>query len=316
MDEPSAAELHRKLNDLHGNLTRVIQGKDEAVRMLMVALAADGSVLMEDVPGVGKTTLAKTLARSIDVEFQRIQFTPDLLPSDILGSSIYNPVDGTFSFRKGPIFCSVLLADEINRASPRTQSALLEAMNEGQATIEGRRYPLEPPFLVLATQNPIEFQGTYPLPEAQLDRFLIELDLGYPDAETEVRILYDQQEEHPLERIRPVMTRQEVLAVQQSVRRVHVDESVARYMVEIVRRTRTDGRLKLGVSPRGSLMLFRAAQAAAFLDGRDFVLPDDVQRLLPYVLPHRMVLTSKARYGNTTARQIIEELIEQVQVPT
>jgi len=316
MDEPGAAELHRKLNDLHRNLTRVIRGKDEAVRMLIVALAADGSVLMEDVPGVGKTTLAKALARSIDVEFQRIQFTPDLLPSDILGSSIYNPVDGTFSFRKGPIFCSVLLADEINRASPRTQSALLEAMNEGQATIEGQRYPLEPPFLVLATQNPIEFQGTYPLPEAQLDRFLIELDLGYPDADTEVRILYDQQQTHPLERIGPVMTRQDVLAVQQHVRRVHVDESVARYMVEIVRRTRSDGRLKLGVSPRGSLMLFRAAQAAAFLDGRDFVLPDDVQRLLPYVLPHRMVLTSKARYGNTTARQVIDELIEQVRVPT
>ena len=316
MDEPGAAELHRKLNDLHRNLTRVIRGKDEAVRMLIVALAADGSVLMEDVPGVGKTTLAKALARSIDVEFQRIQFTPDLLPSDILGSSIYNPVDGTFSFRKGPIFCSVLLADEINRASPRTQSALLEAMNEGQATIEGQRYPLEPPFLVLATQNPIEFQGTYPLPEAQLDRFLIELDLGYPDADTEVRILYDQQQTHPLERIGPVMTRQDVLAVQQHVRRVHVDESVARYMVEIVRRTRSDGRLKLGVSPRGSLMLFRAAQAAAFLDGRDFVLPDDVQRLLPYVLPHRMVLTSKTRYGNTTARQVIDELIEQVRVPT
>ncbi|HID23637.1 MAG TPA: MoxR family ATPase, partial [Planctomycetaceae bacterium] len=206
--------------------------------------------------------------------------------------------------------------DEINRASPRTQSALLEAMNEGQATIEGQRYPLEPPFLVLATQNPIEFQGTYPLPEAQLDRFLIELDLGYPDADTEVRILYDQQQTHPLERIGPVMTRQDVLAVQQHVRRVHVDESVARYMVEIVRRTRSDGRLKLGVSPRGSLMLFRAAQAAAFLDGRDFVLPDDVQRLLPYVLPHRMVLTSKTRYGNTTARQVIDELIEQVRVPT
>ncbi len=309
-------DVHEKLAQLQQNLSAVIHGKDEVIRMLLVALAADGSVLLEDVPGVGKTTLAKTLARSIDVEYQRIQFTPDLLPSDILGTPVYNPQDGSFTFKKGPIFCSVLLADEINRASPRTQSALLEAMNERQVTIEGHRYKLEEPFLVLATQNPVEFQGTYPLPEAQLDRFLLELHIGYPDPETEVEILYDQQTEHPLDRIQPVMNREEVLALQDRVRRVHVDRSVSRYIVELVRRTRLDGRVRLGVSPRGSLMLFRAAQAAALLDGRDYVKPDDVQQMAVHVLPHRLLLTSQARFANTTPRQIIEELLQEVKVPT
>ena len=308
--------IESKLSKLRQNLSTVIHGKDELIRLLLVALAADGSVLLEDVPGVGKTTLAKALAKSIDVKYQRIQFTPDLLPSDILGSPIYNPVQGTFTFRRGPIFCSVLLADEINRASPRTQSALLEAMNERQVTIEGKRHKLEEPFLVLATQNPVEFQGTYPLPEAQLDRFLLELHVGYPDPETELEILYDQQVEHPLERIGPVMNREDVLELQRQVRKVHVEKAVSQYLVELVRRTRLDGRVKLGVSPRGSLMLFRAAQAAAFLDGRDYVLPDDVQQMAPHVLSHRLVLTSKARFAGVTARRIIEELLERVRVPT
>ncbi len=314
--EPIVAGARGKLDALRRNLAAVIRGKDECIEMLVVALLADGSVLMEDVPGVGKTTLAKALARSIDVAFQRVQFTPDLLPTDILGSSVYNPVDGTFKFRQGPIFCNVLLADEINRASPRTQSALLEAMSEGQATIERTRHVLPAPFLVLATENPIEFHGTYPLPEAQLDRFLVQLNLGYPDAETEVAILYDQAETHPIDALEPVLTKAEVVELQAEVRKVRVDESVARYLVEIVHKTRTDSRLKLGVSPRGSLMLFRAIQATAYATGRDYVLPDDVQKLAPYVLPHRINLTSKTKYGSTSKLQVIEDILQQVSVPT
>ncbi len=309
-------ETTKKLNVLSRNLANVIQGKDDCIDILIIALLSGGSVLMEDVPGVGKTTLAKALAKSIDVDFQRVQFTPDLLPSDILGTSIYNPVDGSFAFRKGPIFCNVLLADEINRASPRTQSALLEAMNETQATIEGTRYELPVPFLVLATQNSIEFHGTYPLPEAQLDRFLLQLTLGYPDKQTEVDILYAQADSHPIERIKPVLSRDEIITLQNQVKNIRVEESVSQYMVEIVQMTRTDGRLALGVSPRGSLMLFRATQAAAFSAGRDYALPDDVKRLVPFVLPHRIILTSKAKYSNQTKQTIIENIVDQVKIPT
>ena len=312
----TVVDAQSKLSALQRNLTQVIQGHDDCVEVLVVALLAGGSVLIEDVPGVGKTTLAKTLAASVDVEFQRVQFTPDLLPSDILGSSIYNPADGTFRFRRGPIFCNVLLADEINRASPRTQSALLEAMSELQATIEGVRYELSAPFLVLATQNPIDFHGTYPLPEAQLDRFLLQIHLGYPDLETEVAILYAQAESHPIDQVEAVLTRDEVAGLQQTVRSIHVDRSVSEYVVRIVHQTRSDSRLKLGVSPRGSLMLFRAAQAAALLAGRDHVVPDDVQKLANFVLAHRLILTSKAKYGSTTRSQIIEEIIGEIRVPT
>lgn len=316
MSLETVADAHQKLEALRVNLGRVIQGQAESIDVLVIALLSGGSVLIEDVPGVGKTTLAKTLAASIDVDFQRVQFTPDLLPTDILGSSIYSPVDGTFKFRRGPIFCNVLLADEINRASPRTQSALLEAMSERQATIEGVRYELSAPFIVLATQNPIDFHGTYPLPEAQLDRFLVRLNLGYPDLETEVAILHAQVQSHPLESIEPVLIRDEVLALQQAIKNVHVDPSVTEYIVRIVNATRGDSRLKLGVSPRGSLMLFRACQAAAFSANRDYVVPDDVQRLSRYVLPHRLILTSKAKYGSTTKQQIIDEVVKQVSVPT
>ncbi len=301
---------------LKQNLAKVIQGKEDALDLLAIALLANGSVLMEDVPGVGKTTLAKSLARSIEAAFSRVQFTPDLLPADILGGSVYNPKEGDFAFRPGPIFANVLLADEINRASPRTQSALLEAMSEAQATIEGKRYVLPSPFLVLATQNPIEFHGTYPLPEAQLDRFLLMLDLGYPDAEAEVSMLYALAERHPVDSLEPVLDKEQVEAMQTAVRAVEVNESVARYLVELVGATRLDGRLRLGVSPRGSLMLFRAAQAAAYLAGRDYVLPDDVQRVAPHVLAHRLVLTSKAKYGGTAKRGVIQDVLESVKVPT
>lgn len=316
MNPELRTESRRQIAALRTNLSGVIQGKDEALDIVLIALLAGGSILMDDVPGVGKTTLAKALARSVDLRFHRVQFTPDLLPSDILGSSIYNPVDGEFHFREGPIFCNVLLADEINRASPRTQSALLEAMSEMQATIEGVLHPLPGPFLVIATQNPIDFHGTYPLPEAQLDRFLVQLPLGYPDEEHEVAVLYSQQDSHPVQDLKPVLSREEVLDLQEAVKQVHVEQNVGGYLVRIVRATREDPRLKLGVSPRGSLMLFRASQAAAFAAGRDFVLPDDVQRLAPYVLSHRMILTAKSRYGSIERQEIIQEILDQVPVPT
>ena len=301
---------------LHTNLARVIQGKPESIDLVIIALAANGSVLMEDVPGVGKTTLAKALARSIDAEMNRVQFTPDLLPADILGASVYNPVDGTFHFRKGPIFCNVLLADEINRASPRTQSALLEAMNEWQATIEGERHALPEPFLVIATQNPIEFHGTYPLPEAQLDRFLMQINLGYPAPEHEIAMLHAQAQSHPVDALTPVITQTDIVAMQFKVRSVTVSDPVSRYIVDIVNATRGDARLKVGVSPRGSLMLFRAAQAAAFCSGRNYVLPDDVQRLAVPVLAHRVVLTSKAKYGGNGKSEVITDLVSAIKVPT
>lgn len=312
---PTGNSQPEPLRRLQDNLSVVIRGKPECLEILTIALLAGGSVLMEDVPGVGKTTLAKALAKSVDLSFNRVQFTPDLLPSDILGSSIYNPVDGKFNFRPGPIFSHVLLADEINRASPRTQSALLEAMSEAQATIEGTRHPLPEPFLVLATENPVEFHGTYPLPEAQLDRFLVLINLGYPDAETELEILYSQQSSRPLENLQPVLSRDELLKMQREVCLMQVAKNVGQYMVDIVGRTRRDSRLRLGVSPRGTLMLFRAAQASAYLHGRNYVLPDDVQTLAKYVLPHRVMLTSQSKYGGAGKSDIIADIIKQIPVP-
>ncbi len=315
MTEQTPDLLRERIAALKAEIGQVIHGKDSAIELLLIALFAGGSALMEDVPGVGKTTLAKTLAKCVDATFHRIQFTPDLLPADIVGASLFHPQTGSFEFREGPVFCHILLADEINRASPRTQSALLEAMGEGQATIEGRHYALPKPFLVLATQNPIDFHGTYPLPEAQLDRFLIALDLGYPAAEKELAMLFALAERHPADTARTVMTRDEVLAIQAAVRGVHVEEAIARYMVDIARATRADPRLKLGMSPRASLMLFRAAQSAAYAAGRAFVLPDDVRRIAPDVLAHRLILTSKAKYGGIGKRTIVAEILAGLKVP-
>ncbi len=303
------------LAPLKENLQSVIYGKSDCIDVMIVSLLAGGSVLIEDVPGVGKTTLAKALAQSIDAKFRRIQFTPDLLPADILGSSIYNPVNGDFKFNPGSIFCNILLADEINRASPRTQSALLEAMNENQATIEGQRYPLTKPFMVIATENPIEFHGTYPLPEAQLDRFLVRLAIGYPSVEVEIDILKSHAHNEPLERIKPVLQLEQVRQIQKEVTDVHIDDSILEYIVEIVHTTRNDNRLRLGISTRGTLMMSRAARARAYFQKRDFVIPDDILWLVPHVLPHRIILTSKTLHSGTTARQIVTDIVGRIKVP-
>ncbi|MDI9434317.1 MAG: MoxR family ATPase [Planctomycetes bacterium] len=304
-----------QVTPLKRNLAGVILGKSDSLDVMIVALLAGGSVLIEDVPGVGKTTLAKALAQSIDAAYRRIQFTPDLLPADILGSSIYNPVSGDFRFDPGPIFCNILLADEINRASPRTQSALLEAMNENQTTIEGQRRPLTRPFMVIATENPIEFHGTYPLPEAQLDRFLVRLAIGYPSAEVEVDILKSHANHEPLEGIEPVLSLEQVRRIQEEVASVHVDDAILEYIVEIVHATRHDNRLELGVSTRGTLMLSRAARARAYALNRDFVIPDDVAWVIPHVLPHRILLTAKTQHSGVTAPQVVAEIVGRIKVP-
>ncbi len=298
------------------NLEKVIRGKRESLHLLVVSLLAGGNVLMEDVPGVGKTTLAKALAQTVKGDFKRVQFTPDLLPTDIVGSSIYNPREGTFDFRRGPVFTNILLADEINRASPRTQSSLLEAMSERQVTIEGNAYRLPDPFIVLATQNPVEFHGTYPLPEAQLDRFAIRLQLGYPDPDDELEVLEGQRVRHPLDGLEPVATLEEVVQAQEEVRQIRLERPVSRYILELVHATRSEPRLKLGSSPRGALALYRVAQALAMCDGRDYVLPDDVKRLSGPVLGHRLLLDTKSKYSGTSKESIVTDLLEQIKVPT
>ncbi len=297
------------------NLGKVIQGKKESIRLLMISLLAGGHSLLEDVPGTGKTTLAKSIARTMDGIFHRIQFTPDLLPADITGSSFYNPKEGVFSFREGPIFANIVLADEINRTSPRTQSALLEVMSENQITIDGKRKDLPQPFFVIATQNPIEFHGTYPLPEAQLDRFAIRISLGYPTAAEEVDILFSQNDHHPFEKLTPVITCAEILSLQSKIKRVRVEKSVAEYIVQIVQATRQDPRLRIGISPRGSLTLYRTAQAKAYLEGRDYILPEDIRALASPVLAHRVLLDTKARYSGQLSTQIIDEALEKTLPP-
>jgi MoxR-like ATPase len=301
---------------LMASLRRVILGKDDVIAQLLVGLVAGGHVLMEDVPGVGKTTLARALARALDLDFKRVQFTPDLMPTDILGGAILRPADGTFEFRPGPIFTQILLADEINRASPRTQSALLEAMSERQVTLDGQTRKLPQPFFVIATQNPIEAEGTYPLPEAQLDRFMMRLALGYPVAESEVDMLFSQRLAHPLDAVEPVADIERLTALTAAAAAVVVSKPVGRYIVALTQATRTHPDLTLGASPRASLALFRAAQARALLASRDFVEPDDVQALVEVVLAHRLRLSPQARYGGRAAGQIVDEVLRAVPVPT
>ena len=302
------------LSGLQAELGKVILGKADVIRDLLTALLGGGHILMEDVPGLGKTTLAKALARAFDAEFKRVQFTPDLLPSDILGSSVYSPRDGTFTFKPGPIFANILLADEINRASPRTQSSLLEAMSERQASIEGITHPLPSPFLVIATQNPIEFHGTYPLPEAQLDRFAMRINLGYPDKEREVDVLFSQFHHHPLEDVQRVVDAAAVLSLQQTVRAVRVERAIARYLVDLADASRSHPSLKMGCSPRGTLTLFRMAQARAFLDGRDYVVPEDVKAVAVPTLAHRLALDTKAKYSGVQKEDVVRELLDSVPV--
>lgn len=299
---------------LEEQLGRVILGKPDVLDDVMVALFSGSHILMEDVTGVGKTTLVKALAKSIASTFTRVQFTPDLLPTDILGCSIYNPKDGNFAFKKGPIFTNILLADEINRASPRTQSSLLEAMSEGQASIEGVTYLLPSPFLVIATQNPVEFHGTYPLPEAQLDRFGMKLGLGYPSKDQEVEILYSQQHHHPLDDVEPVVEAVDVVELQERVRAVQLERSLGEYLVELAELTRRHPSVKTGCSPRGTLALFRASQAHAFLKGRDFVIPEDVKRVTVPVLAHRLALDTKAKYSGIAKEDVVREILEAVPV--
>ena len=307
-----------KVEQLQTTIESVIRGKAEVVELALVTLLAGGHLLIEDVPGVGKTTLAQTMARCFDCEFNRIQFTSDMLPSDILGLEVFNQQTTTFEFKRGPIFANVILADEINRTTPKTQSALLEAMAEGHVTVEQQTYQLPRPFIVVATQNPIEHHGTYPLPESQMDRFLMRLRIGYPEAEDEKQILRQQTLNSPLEQILPVMRSEDVLILQQEVREITVDEALADYLIRIVRATRSAELLDLGVSPRGSLALYHAAQALALVEGRDYVIPDDIKRLVIPVFAHRIVVNSRYSTGmrrSDEAEAALKEILKTVNVP-
>lgn len=310
----SIQDLATAVQRVVANVERVIVGKAEPVAFSLIAVICHGHVLIEDVPGVGKTVLTKAIARSIGCTFKRIQFTPDLLPSDVTGVSIYNQKTSNFEFRPGPIMAQIVLADEINRATPKTQSALLEAMEEAQLTVDGTTYRLPVPFMVMATQNPIEYEGTFPLPEAQLDRFMMNISLGYPKASDEINILDTHQHHHPLDDLAQIMTSEELLLIQEQVRSVHVEPSIREYIVAIANATRSHQNIYLGVSPRGSLALFRAAQAFAAMRGRGYVIPDDIKFLAKPTLAHRIIVTPSARVRAITSTAILEEILQTVPV--
>lgn len=307
--------MQQQIQAVIENIEKVMIGKREIAELSIVALLAGGHVLLEDVPGVGKTMMVRSLSKSVGANFKRIQFTPDLLPSDVIGVSIYNPKTLQFEFRPGPIVGNIILADEINRTSPKTQAALLEAMEEASVTIDGETLDIPKPFFVMATQNPIEYEGTYPLPEAQLDRFLLKIKMGYPTAEQEIEVLRRAENRQPIQEIEAVMSVEELLKLQQHVKQVYVEDGVKSYIVDIARATRNHSNVYLGVSPRASIALMKAAQAYAFMQNRDFVKPDDVKYLAPFVFGHRLILAPEARYEGIQPEDVIKEVIQQIFVP-
>ncbi len=307
--------MHPAIEKVLKNMEKVMIGKRNVAELSVIALLAEGHVLLEDVPGVGKTMMVRALAKSVGANFKRIQFTPDLLPSDVTGVSIYNPKDMDFQFRPGPIMGNIILADEINRTSPKTQSALLEGMEEASVTIDGVTHKLEKPFFVMATQNPIEYEGTYPLPEAQLDRFLLKMKMGYPEMAEELEVLNRVQRSNPIDSLEPVMGLEELRALQAEAKEVHVDETIKHYIVQLANRTRSHHSIYLGVSPRGSIALMKAAQCYAFMQGRDYVVPDDVQYLAPAVFSHRLILKSEAKFEGIAQAEVIEHVIARTPVP-
>ena len=307
--------MQQQIQAVIENIEKVMIGKREVAELSIVALLAGGHVLLEDVPGVGKTMMVRSLSKSVGANFKRIQFTPDLLPSDVIGVSIYNPKTLQFEFRPGPIVGNIILADEINRTSPKTQAALLEAMEEASVTIDGETLDIPKPFFVMATQNPIEYEGTYPLPEAQLDRFLLKIKMGYPTAQQEIEVLRRAENRQPIQEIEAVMSVEELLNLQQDVKQVYVEDGVKSYIVDIARATRNHKNVYLGVSPRASIALMKAAQAYAFMQNRDFVKPDDIKYLAPFVFGHRLILDPESRYEGVQPEQVIQEVIQQIYVP-